>query len=211
MKKKSKILLGLLNIMSFIMSLFYSYNCSLKLKKVRTFLYSSWILREFKEFGENSLIHNPIDLQGGKYISIGKNTGIGSNGILTAWDQYNGESFMPEIIIGNNVWIGECSHITAINRIEIGNNVLTGKQITITDNSHGDSSIENLSLPPSLRPMHSKGIVIIEDGVWIGDKATILAGVRIGKNSIIGANSVVTKDIPENSIVGGIPAKIIKH
>ena len=58
--------------------------------------------------------------------------------------------------------------------------------------------------------MYTAGPVIIEDGVWIGDKVTILPNVRIGKNAVIGANSVVTKDIPENCVAGGIPAKIIK-
>ena len=82
--------------------------------------------------------------------------------------------------------------------------------MTITDNSHGKSDYESLSIPPILRLLHSKGPVIIEDGVWIGDKVTILPGVRIGENSIIGANALVTKDVPANCVVGGVPAKLIK-
>lgn len=58
--------------------------------------------------------------------------------------------------------------------------------------------------------MVSKGPVIIEDNVWIGDKATILANVTIGKGAVVAANSVVTKDVPAYSVVAGIPAKVIK-
>lgn len=65
-------------------------------------------------------------------------------------------------------------------------------------------------LPPLFRPLFSKGPVIIGKNVWIGDKATILPGVTIGDGSIIGANSVVTKDVPAYSVVAGNPAKIIK-
>jgi acetyltransferase-like isoleucine patch superfamily enzyme len=149
-------------------------------------------------------------LIGGSYISIGDKTSFGTRATLTAWDKYGLDRFCPEIIIGNNVSIGDDSHITAINRIEIGNNVLTGKKITITDNAHGKSNLESLMLPPTHRKLYSPGPIFIEDGVWIGDKVTILANVRIGKNAIIGSNAVVTKDIPANSVAGGIPARIIK-
>jgi len=147
---------------------------------------------------------------GGKYISIGERCSFGKRTVLTAWCKHGVDTFTPQITIGNNVAIGDDSHITAINRIDIGNDVLTGKKITITDNMHGKSNFESLSLPPAVRPLYSKGPVIIEDGVWIGDKVSILPNVRIGKNAIIGANAVVTKDIPANCVAGGIPAKVTK-
>lgn len=179
-------------------SYFYSHSTSERMAMIKVILYSAWISREFKSCGKNPSLHSFGWLRGGKYISIGDKCAIGKGTVLTAWERYGSDTFSPRITIGNNVSIGDGSHITAINSIEIGNNVLTGKNVTITDNAHGKNDLSNLSLPPISRQLFSEGPVIIEDGVWIGDKVTILPNVRIGKNSIIGANAVVTKDIPAN-------------
>ena len=191
-------------------SYLYSYTFNKNVNRISNKLYSAWISREFKSFGYNSVITKEIHLIGGKYITIGNNSNIGIRAALTAWDKFELFTFCPEIIIGNNVSIGDDSHITAINRINIGNNVLTGKKVTITDNSHGRIDLESILIAPLNRCWYSEGPVIIEDNVWIGDKVTILSNVRIGKNSVIGANAVVTKDIPANCVAGGIPAKVIR-
>lgn len=112
--------------------------------------------------------------------------------------------------IGNNVSIGEYSHITCTNKATIGNGVLTGRFILITDNSHGNNTKEVAEIVPLAREICSNGPVYIGDNVWIGDKVTILPNVTIGKSCIITANAVVTKDIPDYSVAAGIPAKIIK-
>ena len=130
---------------------------------------------------------------------------------MTAWDSYEGVHFNPQITIGNNSSIGDDSHITAINKIMIGNNVRSGKKILITDNSHGASERKLLDIAPNKRPLYSKGPVIIEDNVWIGEKSSIMPGVHIGYGSIIAANSVVTKDVPSYCVVAGSPAKIVKN
>lgn len=149
-------------------------------------------------------------LIGSQYISIG-NSKIGKEAILTAYDYVAGHSFTPEITIGEDCNIGEFCHITAINSITIGNGVLTGRWVTITDNSHGQTTFEDLQIPPLKRKPYSKGPVVIGNNVWIGDKATILPGITIGDGAVIGAGSVVTKDVPAMSIVGGNPAKVIKN
>ena len=156
-------------------------------------------------------ILSPHQLIGEKYISIGSGTTIHKDVILTAWDRYREQKFTPIIQIGNNTNIGEHSHITACDKIIIGNNVLTGRYVYISDNAHGNSSKGEIEVPPIERPLHSKGPVIIEDNVWIGERVCILSGVHIGKGAIIAANAVVTHDVPEGSIVGGVPAKIIKR
>lgn len=102
-------------------------------------------------------------------------------------------------------------HISCVNKVVIGNNVRMGKKVFITDNAHGASERSLLDIRPNLRPLYSKGPVIIEDNVWIGEMVCIMPGVTIGHGSIIGANAVVTKDVPPYCVVGGNPAKIIKQ
>lgn len=165
--------------------------------------------KKFRSCSKNAQLCGFRRLIGAKYISIGVSK-IGKDVILTAYDRASGYIFTPEIIIGDNCNIGEYCHITAIHSIVIGNGVLTGRWVTITDNSHGQTTYQNLQLPPLKRQPFSKGKVIIGNNVWIGDKATILPGVTIGDGAIIGAGSVVTKDVPPFSVVVGNPAKIIK-
>ena len=174
-------------------------------------LYTGFYKNRFERFGIGTVIvPSARMLEGLKYISVGKHCIIGSNIQLTAYDQYiSGQRFNPSIIIHDNVEIGDGSHITCINKIEIGNNVLTGRYVLITDNSHGSKYFDQLSTPPVLRLMKYKGAIIIEDNVWIGEKATITAGVTIGANSIIGANCVITKDVPPYSLAVGSPARYI--
>jgi acetyltransferase-like isoleucine patch superfamily enzyme len=205
-----KITLILLQFTGKSISYIFPYKFSNYYNIIKSLVYSSWISTNFKNFGKGSIISPNCTLWGGEYISIGEKCIISNGAVLTAWDKHGNERFTPRIIIGKNVSIGSNCHISAINLIQIGDNVLTGKKVTIIDNSHGKSELKSLSTPPALRALFSKGPIQIDNNVWIGDKVTILSNVHIGKNSIIGANSVVTQDVPPNCIVGGIPAKIIK-
>lgn len=145
---------------------------SLFWRRITVFLYTSWIVRDFKHFGKNSGVIPFFSLlRGGQYISIGNRCTIGAGVELTAWDSYQGQKFCPEIVFGDNCSIGEGAHITAVISIRLGNNVLTGKRILITDNSHGVFEEGMLDVPPILRPLNSKGGITIEDNVWIGEKA----------------------------------------
>lgn len=173
-------------------------------------IYTGWLSGSFNEFGGNSVIVSPNVLIGEKYISIKDNVYIDRNAVLCAWDTHGDHRYNPSISIGSNTCIGEYCHISAMDKIEIGENVLTGRWVTIVDNAHGSSEIDMLRIAPTQRPLYSKGAVKIGNKVWIGDKVTILAGVTIGNNSVVGANSVVTNDVPEFAVVGGIPAKVLK-
>lgn len=155
----------------------------------------------------------PINLlRGGKYVSIGDRVVIEKGITLTAFDHHNDQVFSPSIIIGDGCCIGENNHITACGTIKFGKNVLTGKNVLITDNSHGIlTNRDDLEIAPQKRDLKIKGPIIIGDNVWIGSKVTILSGVNIGRGSVIAANSVVTKDIPSYTIVAGCPARIIKQ
>lgn len=179
-------------------------------KKIKTSTYNQWI--SFKFGTEIIGFRYPINyLKGCQYFKINKNTSFGKLVILTAWDHYNGIRYNPKVIIGDNCKFGDFLHLTSINSIQIGNHVLTGRWVTISDNGHGNTDYESFQIPPLERNLISKGPIIIEDNVWIGDKATILSGVKIGKGAVIAANTVVTKDVPAYSVVGGNPVRIIKQ
>lgn len=156
-------------------------------------------------------IRSPHQITGERNISIGKGTIIWPNVILAAWTNYGKQHFSPSIEIGENCNINECNQISACNKIKIGNNVLTGRYVYISDNSHGDSITEHISMPPLQRPLVSKGCVVIEDNVWIGERACILSGVTIGTGAIIAANTVVTHDVPAYTVAAGVPAKVVKQ
>lgn len=182
------------------------------ISRVIDHLYSLIVTSSLRHIGKNSFIRYKMRLlKGARYITVGHNSHFGVQAELTAWDTFGDDRFTPSIEIGDNVSIGSYCHITAINRIVIGNGVLTGRWVTITDNSHGETDKETLDVLPVKRPLKSKGPVIIEDNVWIGDKATILPGVTIGRGSVIGANAVVSKDVPPYSIAVGNPIRIINN
>lgn len=164
-----------------------------------------------KHCGRHVSFQSPSTISGLDSISIGDCTTFNRYSAISALSKRRDQKFYPELTIGSNCCFGEFNNITCVNKVSIGNNVLTGRWVTITDNSHGKTDIKTLAMPPSSRDIVSPGAVNIEDDVWIGDKVTILPNVRIGKGAVIAANAVVTKDIPSYSVVAGIPAKNVKN
>lgn len=173
----------------------------------------------FKSFPSSSYIGVIGQIHGPEYISVGEHTGFGDWIFLTAWDSFKCivdgketlQRFTPELIIGDECKFAPFNHITCVNKIKIGNRAFVGKWVTITDNSHGETDFNTLHIDPIKRPICSKGPVTIGNDVWIGDKATILAGVTIGDGAVIAANAVVTKDVPAYCVAAGNPARIIKR
>ena len=169
---------------------------------------SQWIAGKMAEAGDGVFFKYVAQLHAPQFIQIGNNTSFGKDLYLTAWGGISNSD--PNLSIGNNCSFGAYNHITCANKITIGDSLLTGKWVTITDNSHGETDKDTLGMRPQKRPITSKGPVVIGNNVWIGDKATILPGVTIGDGAVIAANAVVTKDVPAYSVVGGNPAKVIK-
>lgn len=174
------------------------------------FIYGAYYKKIFHSTGRRMYVKFPIFVKGPQYVCVGDNFSCGYRTQIEAWDCHGESNFKPYIEIGNQVTIGHNCHIGAINKIVIGDNVLTGARVLITDHSHGSCVKEELQIPPNKRTLYSKGPVIIGNNVWIGEGASILPGVSIGDNAIIGSNSVVTHDVPANTLVAGNPAKIIK-
>lgn len=160
-------------------------------------------------FYKSRLIRLPLDLRGKRYIDFGEKLTTGKNCRIEAYNLKKNDKI---ITFGNNIEINDNVHIAGGEKIKIGNNVLIASRVYISDIVHGNYIGNEQDTPlsiPKERKLSTKP-VIIEENVWIGEGVCILPGVRIGSGSVIGANSVVTKDIEENSIAVGIPAKVIK-
>lgn len=193
-----------------IIRVIYNWRVYHFIREKKEVLYTYWISPEFKSIGKGCHIEKMRSLIGAKNITIGENCSIGINAQLTAHESFRDYRFTPQITIGSGVDLGDYIHVTAINSITICDGVLTGRWVTISDHSHGHVEPGEMNLSPNSRELFSKGAVHIGKNVWIGDKASILAGVTIGEGCIIGANSVVTKDIPPYSVVVGSPARVVK-
>jgi acetyltransferase-like isoleucine patch superfamily enzyme len=111
-----------------------------------------------------------------------------------------------EIEIGQKTVIGQDCTFTAYQRIRIGEQCVIADRAMFIDFDHGVVEVE--------RPIRQQGIykrdVVVGSNVWIGYGACILRGVSVGDNSVIGTNSVVTKDVPANAVVGGVPARVLR-
>jgi acetyltransferase-like isoleucine patch superfamily enzyme len=140
-----------------------------------------------------------------KNIIIGDRVTIGRFAIVRPSNAYGGE-VGDGLKIGNNSSIGTYSYIGCSGYIEIGNNVMMGPRVGLFAENHNFDRTDI--------PMHQQGVkrkfIIIEDDCWIGTNSVILAGVTIGKGSVVAAGSVVTRDVKPYSVVGGVPAKVLK-
>jgi acetyltransferase-like isoleucine patch superfamily enzyme len=163
-------------------------------------------------YSKARLIRLPFDVRNKHLITLGDGLTTGKGCRLEA---YPGIHSAGKILLsfGRNVEINDSVHITAMESVTIGNNVLIASKVYISDVSHGVYGGEGVHSSPDSTPNERLLItkpVIVEDNVWIGEFVSVLPGVTIGKGSIIGTMSVVTKSIPPNSIAVGSPAKVIK-
>lgn len=139
-------------------------------------------------------------------IIVGERVSIGKFAIIRPTNGYGGE-IGEGLKIGNNSNIGPYCYIGCSGYIEIGNNVLISPRVSIYAENH---VFDRVDITIKAQGVH-KQFVKIEDDCWIAANSIILAGVTIGKGSVVAAGSVVIKDVPPYSVVAGIPAKIIKQ
>lgn len=114
--------------------------------------------------------------------------------------------YPSELSAGDNLSIGQGCFVVCKGGLHIGSNVMIGAGAKIVTTFHNYSSVD--------RPMFEQGMgeapIHISDDVWLGFNAVVLPGVRIGRGAILAAGTVVTKDVPEMAIVGGVPGKVIR-
>jgi acetyltransferase-like isoleucine patch superfamily enzyme len=154
------------------------------------------------------IMWKPTTIFNEQYISIGNDVLIGPGVALSAGMVPGQECLVtPVVTIGDRCLIGRGSGIVGHFSISIGNDVWTGHHVYITDQNHG---YEDITIPISKQSQPERA-VSIGDGSWLGHGSVVLPGVTIGRHVVIGANSVVTKDIPDFSVAVGVPAKVIRR
>jgi acetyltransferase-like isoleucine patch superfamily enzyme len=160
---------------------------------------------KFKSFGYKSRIVRPLRIDGYSNIAIGDRVYVQFNSWLAALPLTGSHECC--LSIGNGTIIGHFNHIYATKKIIIEENVLIADKVYISDNIH---SYSNINEPILTQPIHQRNEVVIGSGSWIGENVCII-GSKIGRNCVIGANAVVTKDIPDYCVAVGVPAIIVKR
>lgn len=182
---------------------------SVLLKIYRFFRYViRWIIlyHRFGHFHYTSLMGRPLRLINPRHIAIGRKVTILPLARMECIRKWGDTSLNGEIKIGDGTTIEQGCHIIAGDKLEIGKKVTISAYVYIADATH---SLEDMSGDVMDNPLEIKNTKIC-DGAFIGIGARIMPGVTIGEHAVIGANAVVTQDVPPYHMVGGIPAKIIK-
>lgn len=170
--------------------------------------------------GSNTRIYNPQNISFGKNVTIDKNCtidGFSSEKILLgdcvkigAYSNLSSTSHLSKygkgLKMGNNSAVGDYTQFGAAGGIEIGNDVIMGSYISFHSENHNFSDTSKLIREQGVT---SKGI-IIGNNIWVGAKVTFLDGCVVGNNTVVAAGAVVNGNYPDNSIIGGIPAKVLK-
>jgi acetyltransferase-like isoleucine patch superfamily enzyme len=157
--------------------------------------------------GKNFIAQDHCEINGlsQKGLVFGDKVTIGSYAIIRPTNLYGGEAGVG-LKVGNNSSIGPYAYIGCSGYIEIGDNVMMSPRVSIYSENHNFSE----TTFPMIEQGVTRSFVKIEDDCWLAANSVILAGVTVGKGSVVAAGSIVTKDVPPYSIVAGNPAKIIK-
>ena len=172
-------------------------------QKIQKIIFILFYSSSFKKFGKKSTLSFPFRVNGAKYISIGKKVHVNEGAWILAL-KINEKN--PIINIGEGTYIGRFTHIVGVSDVKICDNVLISDNVYISDNLH---DYKDVKMPIKSQEILEKGPVEIGENTWLGENVCVV-GASVGIHCVIGANSVVTKDIPDYSIAVGSPAKVIK-
>lgn len=173
------------------------------IKRIPHLIYFALNFSSFKALNIRALMFFSTRVQGKKYISVGRNSVVQRGGWLLALKTDEQD---PALSIGNDCAIGDYCHITAVRKVVFEDDVLLANNVYVSDNLHG---YEDVGTAIKNQLVKFKKEVVLRSGCWIGENVCII-GASVGKNSIVGANSVVTSDIDDYCMAVGIPAKVIK-
>ncbi|WP_416545683.1 acyltransferase [Limnohabitans sp. DCL3] len=176
--------------------------------------WSALWMRSIAKVGRGFHVSSGAKIQGGQFISIGDGFVAGQMLWIEAVQEWAGVQYEPIIEIGKHVTCSQSVHIAANTLVTIGDGVMFGSRIHVTDHGHGvyrGNEQDRPDLRPTLRRLAPGRPVRIERNVWLGDGVMVLPGVKIGEGTIVGANSVVSRDLPSGVIAVGSPAIPIKR
>jgi acetyltransferase-like isoleucine patch superfamily enzyme len=170
---------------------------------------TSSVARRFGAFGDGSIITFPYESIVNEHaISIGSGTIINAGVVLSAGWMEGHPGLPPDVVrIGDRVLIGRGSSITGHRSVVIEDDVWTGQQVHLTDMNHGYTDLD-LPIGQQADP---EAPVHVGAGSWLGHGVVVLPGVHIGRHVVVGAGSVVTRDLPDRSVAVGVPARVIRR
>lgn len=170
-------------------------------------------LRRLRHTGRGVVLGRSVKIEHPECVSLGDNVHVNDHCWLSVLTE-NRETgrplveLQPDLSIGDGSYIGRFGTLACINRVAIGRDVMISDRVFIGDAAHGFARTD---LPIRDQYMTSKGPVEIGDGTWMGIGVSVMPNVKIGRNCVIGAGSVVTSDIPDYCIAVGAPAKIVRR
>jgi acetyltransferase-like isoleucine patch superfamily enzyme len=159
----------------------------------------------FAQFGREVSLNCPVRLSGESRIAIGDGVYIGAGSWLQALPDGDNESVA--ISIGSETSIAGFCVISAVRKVVVEDNVLIARNVYISDHIHKYSQVD---IPIHLQGVDKVGPVVVKHGSWLGQNVVVCPGVTIGIGSVVGANSVVTRDVPDFSVAVGAPASVVK-
>lgn len=166
------------------------------------------MLAALKRLGDGALIEPGVRLFHPERIQIGDGTLVRTNSRLEAVTSYGDQQFTPTLRIGARCVIELGVHIAASYCVEIGDDVMIAGRVFLSDHLH---QYEDVARPVSRQPLSGPAHLSIGDGAFIGEGACILPGVAVGRHSVIGANAVVTRSVPDCCVAAGVPARVLRH
>ncbi len=173
--------------------------------RLREKLFSLIVAGGFASFGRKSIIIPPVRLAGEDRIEIGSYVYIARGCWIQA--EPDGDNRASALFIGDHTSIAGPCVVSALRSIIIEDHILLASNIYISDHTH---RYDKVGVPVKDQGVTRINPVLVKRGAWIGNNAVICPGVTIGEGAVVGANSVVNRDVPDFSIAAGVPARVIR-
>jgi len=177
------------------------------MKLIKSIIKAVLFRPQISSLGAGSYVYLPRRIINKDFIEIGKNCRVGKGVVLEPITSNGQQRFSPKIAFGNNVYIGRYCQMYSTDSIRIEDGCVLSEYVYLSDSAHGFKPNGGLIMEQDLE---SKGPIHIGENTFIGHGVSVMPGVSLGRNCIVGTRSVVTRSFPDFSMIAGSPAKIIK-